>query len=69
VGWSNDLGNQGDMIGKAGLAEAKARDAGHNRLPIEGEDIHWPVAAVVRIVLIALAVLIVAGWLLTAFNH
>ena len=65
----DDLGRQGEMIAKAGLADAKARDAAHVRPQISGEEIHWPVATVARIILIAIALLIVGGWLLTLFNH
>jgi hypothetical protein len=68
-GWGNEMGSQGELTSKAALAEAQAHDAQRARPPVEAEDIHWPVGAVVRIALIAIAALVIVGWLLTVFNH
>jgi hypothetical protein len=59
-GSGNELGSQGEMISRAALAEA-AHDAQHVRPPVGAEDIHWPVGAVVRIALIAIAALVIVG--------
>ena len=65
----NDLGTQGELISKAALGDAKAKDA-LREAPIHRQPGWWPEAGTVaRFILVVIGVIVLIGWLLTALNH
>ena len=70
MGFSNDLGNQGDMIAKAGMVQSQVTDATRLRADhAHREADRWPSGGTaVRVLLLAIVVIVFIGWVLTALN-